>query len=120
MSSGRSASRVNTTAQNGSRWSARACWRRRTTRSTLSISGGIPEPDFIANMMLNSAQDIPLAGLNIASYNNPQMDELLASGHAVPGCAAADRAPIYQQVQAIALEDMHTITRHLDGRALCV
>ncbi|MBK9745317.1 MAG: hypothetical protein IPO91_00925 [Chloroflexi bacterium] len=72
----------------------------------LSISGGIPEPDFIANMMLNSAQDIPLAGLNIASYNNPQMDELLASGRAVPGCAAADRAPIYQQVQAIALEDM--------------
>jgi peptide/nickel transport system substrate-binding protein len=73
----------------------------------LGISAGtIQDPNFNANLLLNSTQDVPGSGLNISSYNNPQMDELLAAGRAVPGCAPADRAPVYEDLQALALEDM--------------
>jgi peptide/nickel transport system substrate-binding protein len=72
----------------------------------LSISAGAAEPDFIPNLMLNSQQDIPGGGLNFGSYVNPSMDELLASGRTVPGCAPADRAPIYEEIQQIASDDL--------------
>lgn len=72
----------------------------------LSIGAASAEPDFNPNLLLNSQQDIPGGGLNFSSYVNPQIDELLASGRTVPGCATEDRAPIYQQVQEIALSDV--------------
>jgi len=43
--------------------------------------------------------------LNIASYVNPAMDELLAAARSVPGCAPVDRAPLYEDVQELVLED---------------
>ena len=73
----------------------------------LSIGAGAnQDPNFNANLLLNSTQDIPGAGLNLSSYNNPEMDALLAAGRAVPGCAPEDRAPIYEDVQELVLADM--------------
>ncbi len=34
------------------------------------------------------------------------MDELLDAGISVPGCAAEDRAPIYQEIQQIIHDDI--------------
>jgi peptide/nickel transport system substrate-binding protein len=72
----------------------------------LSIGAASAEPDFNPNLLLNSHQDIPGAGLNFSSFTNPRMDELLASGRTMPGCAVEDRAPVYAEVQQIALEEM--------------
>ncbi|MDR0896804.1 MAG: ABC transporter substrate-binding protein [Oscillospiraceae bacterium] len=43
-------------------------------------------------------------GLNLAFYANPELDALLAQGTASPD--PAERAPYYQQVQAIMAEDL--------------
>lgn len=49
----------------------------------------------------HSRFDTPESGFNFVSYNNEEVDRLLEEGLAVPGCAAADRAPIYKQIQQI-------------------
>ncbi len=54
----------------------------------------------------HSRYDTPGSGFNFVSYVNPRMDELLEQGLSVPGCAAADRAPIYQEIQRIVYEDI--------------
>ncbi|MFN8528838.1 MAG: ABC transporter substrate-binding protein [Anaerolineae bacterium] len=72
----------------------------------LSISGGAPEPDFLANMMLNSHQDIPGAGLNLSSYVNSAMDEVLQNGRSVSTCDPAERAPFYVDLQELELTDL--------------
>lgn len=72
----------------------------------IQIGAGSAEPDFIPNLLLNSQQDVPGGGLNFSSYVNPRIDELLTAGRAVPSCAIDDRAPIYEEVQQITLEDM--------------
>lgn len=50
--------------------------------------------------------DTPGSGFNFVSYNNPRINELLEQGIAVPGCAPADRAPIYQEIQQIIHDDV--------------
>ena len=72
----------------------------------LGIGAASAEPDFNPNLMLNSRQDIPGGGLNLASYVNPAMDESLAAARSVPGCAPVDRAPLYEDVQELVLEDV--------------
>ena len=50
--------------------------------------------------------DTPDSGFNFVSYHNPEVDKLLEEGLAVVGCAAADRAPFYQQIQQIIHDDV--------------
>lgn len=50
--------------------------------------------------------DTPGSGFNFVSYQNPEIDDLLEQGLAVPGCAPEDRAPIYQQIQQIIHDDI--------------
>ena len=50
--------------------------------------------------------DTPGSGFNFVSYVNPKIDELLDAGISVPGCAAEDRAPIYQEIQQIIHDDI--------------
>lgn len=72
----------------------------------LSINGGsVSDPNYLSNFVLNSASDIPNAGLNTASYANPQVDEILAQARTVPGCAVEDRAELYHQMQEVVQED---------------
>ncbi|MCC6804641.1 MAG: hypothetical protein IT319_17295, partial [Anaerolineae bacterium] len=68
--------------------------------------GGGSEVDGIAYNTLLSENDVPGSGFNIASYVNPQMDELLKQGRSLAGCSAEERAAIYRQVQQIAAEDV--------------
>jgi peptide/nickel transport system substrate-binding protein len=46
-----------------------------------------------------------IAGFNFVSYTNPEVDRLAKEALQVPGCAAADRAGLYQQIQNILHED---------------
>lgn len=50
--------------------------------------------------------DTPGSGFNFVSYQNPEIDELLDAAITVPGCAEADRAPIYKQIQQILHDDV--------------
>lgn len=50
--------------------------------------------------------DTPGSGFNFVSYHNPEIDDLLEQGLAVPGCAPEDRAPIYKQIQQIIHDDI--------------
>ena len=50
--------------------------------------------------------DTPESGFNFVSYHNPEIDQLLEEGVSVVGCAPADRAPIYQQIQQIIHDDI--------------
>jgi peptide/nickel transport system substrate-binding protein len=56
--------------------------------------------------LLQSEQDIPGAGNNLASYVNPEIDALIAEARAVPGCDPAARAEIYYQIQQITHDDV--------------
>ena len=68
--------------------------------------GGGTEVDGIAWNILNSANDIPGSGFDIASYVNPKVDDLLKQGRSMVGCAPEDRALVYQQIQQIAHDDV--------------
>jgi peptide/nickel transport system substrate-binding protein len=48
-----------------------------------------------------SDYDTPGSGFNFVSFQSARMDELLAQGVTVPGCAPEDRAPIYKEIQSI-------------------
>lgn len=50
--------------------------------------------------------DTPGSGFNFTSYHNPEVDQLLDEGVSIPGCAEADRAPVYQQIQQIIHDDV--------------
>ncbi|MBW7884954.1 MAG: hypothetical protein H3C34_20410 [Caldilineaceae bacterium] len=50
--------------------------------------------------------DTPGSGFNFISYQNPEVDELLAEGVAVPGCSTEERAPYYKQIQQIIHDDV--------------
>ncbi len=56
-----------------------------------------PSPDHTA--LFGTEADNP-NGLNIGSYSNERVDELLAQALSMPGCAVEDRAPIYAELQA--------------------
>jgi peptide/nickel transport system substrate-binding protein len=73
----------------------------------MSNSGGTapPDPNDFTTLLL-STEDTPGAGNNIASYNNPQIDELIKQGRTVPGCNLEERAVIYNEIQQIAHDDV--------------
>jgi peptide/nickel transport system substrate-binding protein len=56
--------------------------------------------------LLMSEQDIPGAGNNLASYVNPEVDDLILAARSVPGCDPAARAEIYYQIQQITHDDV--------------
>ncbi|MEQ9030411.1 MAG: ABC transporter substrate-binding protein [Aggregatilineales bacterium] len=56
--------------------------------------------------LLQSQQDIPGAGNNLASYVNPEVDALIEAARAVPGCDPAARAEIYYEIQQITHDDV--------------
>jgi peptide/nickel transport system substrate-binding protein len=68
--------------------------------------GGGTEVDGIAYNILLSENDVPGSGFNIASYINPEMDDLLKQGRSLVGCSPEERAEIYQQIQQIAHDDV--------------
>jgi len=57
----------------------------------------LPEPD--QRQFWHSAENTVGVGLNLMSYQNRQVDELLDEAAAVPGCAPAGRAKIYRAIQ---------------------
>lgn len=57
-------------------------------------------------------------GLNVTSYNNPELDKLLEQAAAVPGCEITKRARIYDEAQKILAQErpvdfLLTPNRHL-------
>jgi peptide/nickel transport system substrate-binding protein len=56
--------------------------------------------------LLQSDQDIPGSGNNLASYVNPEVDELIQAARSVPGCDPAARAEIYREIQQITHDDV--------------
>jgi peptide/nickel transport system substrate-binding protein len=73
----------------------------------MSNSGGTqpPDPNEFMNM-LQSTDDAPGSGLNMPSYINPEVDELIRQAQTVPGCALEDRGEIYRELQRITHEDV--------------
>lgn len=63
-------------------------------------------PDPNDDVFWHTRYDTPESGFNFVSYQNPRIDELLEAGVTVPGCAAEDRAPIYQEIQQIIHDDI--------------
>lgn len=74
--------------------------------ATIVGFGGGSEVDGIAYSILLSTNDVAGSGFNIASYVNPEIDELLKRGRTLPGCDVAERATIYQEIQRIARNDV--------------
>jgi peptide/nickel transport system substrate-binding protein len=71
----------------------------------VGFGGGI-EVDGIAYSILQSNNDAPGSGFNMASYVNPQVDELLAIGRTTVGCSQEERAVAYQELNRIVMEDV--------------
>jgi peptide/nickel transport system substrate-binding protein len=71
----------------------------------IGFGGGSPDPDGISRLLFTPENDIPGAGFNFSSYNNPELTELLDEALYMPGCATEDRAPVYQHIQEILYED---------------
>jgi peptide/nickel transport system substrate-binding protein len=73
----------------------------------VGFGGGTPpDPDGIAGNIALSTNDVVGSGFNLASYANPEVDELLAAGKSVPGCAYEERAPYYYEMQRIMQEEV--------------
>lgn len=74
----------------------------------LSFGGFPPDPDTLASSFLTSENDIPgSTNANYTSVVDPELDALLAEGRSVPSCTVEDRAPIYQEIQRVGLENMY-------------
>ncbi|MBZ0304065.1 MAG: hypothetical protein K8J31_30290 [Anaerolineae bacterium] len=73
----------------------------------MSNSGGTapPDPNDFMSLILGT-EDVPGSGNNIASYVNPQIDELIAAGRTASGCSPESRADIYKQIQQISHDDV--------------
>lgn len=73
----------------------------------MSNSGGTRPPDPTDFMtLLQSTQDVPGSGNNLASYINPEIDKLIEQARTVPGCALKDRAELYYKIQELAHQDV--------------
>ncbi len=71
----------------------------------LGWRNGYPDdPD--ATQLFTPASDVVGSGSDFTSYNNPQFTALNNQAKTVAGCAPADRAPIYQQMQQIMQQDV--------------
>jgi peptide/nickel transport system substrate-binding protein len=56
--------------------------------------------------LFESYDDVPNRGYNFVSYYNPAVDELWRAASGLPGCGAADRRILYQQMQATLHEEL--------------
>lgn len=74
--------------------------------ATIVGFGGGTEVDGIAYNILYSHNDAPGSGFNITSYVNPEVDALLEQGRSMAGCSQEDRAPIYQRINEIVMQDV--------------
>lgn len=73
----------------------------------LSFGGFPPDPDTLASSFLLSTNDVPVSGSNYTSTVDPKLDELVKAGNAVASCSIEERAPIYQQIQKIGLDNAY-------------
>lgn len=76
----------------------------------------LPDPD--QRMFWQASESSEGFGLNVTSYNNPKLDELLNRVVAAPGCEVADRAKVYDEIQKILVTErpvdfLLTPNRHL-------
>ena len=73
----------------------------------MSNSGGTntPDPNDFTTLLLSS-EDVPGSGNNLASYVNPEVDDLIEQARTLPGCDQAARAEIYYKIQQIAHDDV--------------
>ena len=76
-----------------------------TPMSNSGGAGGPPDPDFFTTLA-QIAEDVPGSGNNLASYINPEVDELIQRGKSLSGCDQAERAEIYKQIQQIMHDDV--------------
>lgn len=70
----------------------------------IGFTGGPPEPD--DSSQFSYLNDEVGAGFNFVSYYNETVESNLNEGKAVPGCSEADRAPYYQENQAIMFDEV--------------
>lgn len=71
----------------------------------LGWRNGYPDdPD--ATQLFTPQSDVVGGGSNNTSYNSPEFVRLNNEAKAVPGCATEDRAPLYQEMQAIFQQDL--------------
>lgn len=69
-------------------------------------TGGPPDPNEFASLVL-SREDVPGGGgNNITSYVNPQVDALIEQARSVPGCSADERGVLYKEAQRIMHEEV--------------
>jgi len=61
------------------------------------------------SVLWSRSYDIPGAGFNFTSYQNPDLEQLLQSALSVPGCTTTGRAPLYHRVQQIIHDDVPVI-----------
>ena len=67
---------------------------------------GFPEdPDGI-RVTFGPENDVPGAGFNAVSYNNPQVNDLLDQALTLPGCDQAARADLYHQAYQILHDEL--------------
>jgi peptide/nickel transport system substrate-binding protein len=67
-------------------------------------SGYPDDPD--ATQLFTPGSDVVGSGSNFTSYNNPEFTKLNDEAKTVQGCATAERAPIYQQMEKIMQNDV--------------
>ncbi len=71
----------------------------------LGWRNGYPDdPD--ATQLFSPASDVVGAGSNMTSYNSPEFMALNDQAKSLPGCDPAERAPLYQEMQAIFQQDL--------------
>lgn len=70
----------------------------------IGFGGGAPEPD--DSSQFSYLNDEVGAGFNFVSYYNETVENNLNAGKAIAGCSEADRAPFYQENQAIMNEEV--------------
>jgi peptide/nickel transport system substrate-binding protein len=74
----------------------------------LSFGGFPPDPDGLADGFLKSIYDTPgVTNANWTSVVNLDVDKLVDDGRSVPSCTTEDRAPFYQELQKIGLDNMY-------------
>lgn len=71
----------------------------------LGWRNGYPDdPD--ATQLFTPASDVIGSGSNFTSFNNAEFTDLNAQAKSLIGCAVEERAPLYQQMQAIMQEEL--------------
>ncbi|MEO0565489.1 MAG: hypothetical protein AAF125_25505, partial [Chloroflexota bacterium] len=63
-------------------------------------------PDSYIRSLYSPEADVVGSGFNFASYQNPELMELLDEARTLPGCDPDERKAIYSEVQQILAEDV--------------